>query len=268
MGTLKLSYTVQTASDGTEISSLPRSEFDSFNESILSLGDLSSEAEPLEALAAIFDLEGFTSFSSQNDPHLVMPEYLSRFLKWIFAEVANVFTHKSATGDLSLPPDENTVHLWAELPFFAKFLGDGILFLWETTRSEPIDIGNIVLCLQAICDKYGTEFLPSIKNDIDRPPQRLRCGIARGRVLKIGGDKDYVGPCINMAARLQKLGKFSFAFPRKGFDPIRIFDEVNHSTFVPKKVAIRGVGDGEIVMLLKSEFEALDPAEKSQYPDP
>ena len=66
---------------------LSRQEFDKFNPDVLGLGDISSRSTQVEALAAIFDLSGFTNFCGQVDPHLAVPEYLSRFLDWLFSEI-------------------------------------------------------------------------------------------------------------------------------------------------------------------------------------
>src|SRR3982751_2685772 len=116
MGTLKLTYV--NAEDGWHISD---ADFRSFNASLLGLGDISADGKYFEALAAIFDLEGFTSFTNQIDPHLVIPEFLNEFLTWLFDAIS---------AQLKREVDEEVI-LWGELPFFAKFLGDGVLFLWD-----------------------------------------------------------------------------------------------------------------------------------------
>ena len=59
---------------------LPNEKTDGFNPSILGLGDISVPSREIEAIAAVFDLVGFTRFCNQVDPHLAVPTYLSRFL--------------------------------------------------------------------------------------------------------------------------------------------------------------------------------------------
>ena len=103
-----------------------------------------------------------------------------------------------------------------------------------------------------MCVKYEQEFVAEAVNDFVHAPARLRCGIARGQVVPVGNGKDFVGPCINVASRLQKLGPYSFAFSRRGFD-LRHFHEVWKGRFVPQKVQIRGVGDEELVFVLADE---------------
>jgi hypothetical protein len=213
---------------------LSSQEFKSFGPSILGLGNISEKSEYGEALAAIFDLEGFTAFCNQIDPHLVVPEFLDAFLSWLFREIADEFCSEEHEG---------SVFLWAHLPFFAKFMGDGVLLLWDTKHTDSdSDIGNIVVSLASICEKYRKRFIPLVRADFNRLPQRLRCGIARGQVVAVGDGADFVGSCINMAARIQKLSGLSFAFPRRGFSPKKCFSDTYIEDFIAKRVAIRGIG--------------------------
>jgi class 3 adenylate cyclase len=219
MGTLKLRYSEKVDADGMVDYYLPISKFKEFNPSILGLGDVANESEYYEALAAIFDLEGFTSFCNQIDPHLVIPEYLNAFLNWLFQTISELFLQRE---------DKTKAVVWCHFPFFAKFLGDGVLFLWDTRNMQAGCIGNIVMSLQDVCREYEETFLPKIKKLVSKPPIKLRCGIARGQILSIGNGNDFVGPCINVAARLQKIGQFSFAFSKRGFNLERYFDDSVH----------------------------------------
>ena len=223
---------------------LPKSAFASFNPSILGLGKISREAEYQEALAAIFDLEGFTTFCSQIDPHLVVPEYLEQLLTWLFDAISKEFKLEETTDEILL---------WSPLPFFAKFLGDGVLFLWNTKGMHAKDIGNIVASLLSICRSYRGQFFTEARGNFVRVPPRLRCGIARGQVVAVGEKADFVGPCINMAARLQKLGTYSFAFSRRGFDLDRNFEKGWKKEFSTQNVDVRGVGEDELVYVLNEE---------------
>src|ERR1700687_748845 len=88
MGTIQLTYTQGLTKDGKEgVDCLPIRQFKRFNADILGLGKISQEGEYMEALAAMFDLEGFTMFCNQIDPHLVVPEFLDSFLKWLFEQI-------------------------------------------------------------------------------------------------------------------------------------------------------------------------------------
>uniref|UniRef100_UPI0025D92A34 hypothetical protein n=1 Tax=uncultured Flavobacterium sp. TaxID=165435 RepID=UPI0025D92A34 len=89
--------------------------------------------------------------------------------------------------------------------------------------------------------------------------------IARGAIYSVGNGNDYVGPCINVSARLQKLSSLSFCFSRRGLNP-----EVNQyfkEDFIVKKTNIRGIGSDELVCLLKDEYNSLTKEEKDTFFD-
>lgn len=254
MSKLRIKYSLfGDDGDETEYFSIKPADAKRFNVSILGLGSIASQGKPREVLAAIFDLEGFTNFCSQADPHLFMPVFLGRFLDWIFKTILNETICKESGGD---------VLLWTKLPFYAKFTGDGVLFLWDLKNTEPCDVGNMVMVLDNVCDAYRNDFLPKIRNKVVKPPSRLRCGAARGRVVSVGSDMDYVGPCINTASRLQKLEKFSFAFLAKGID-LGMFAEVEQKNIVLIKYPIRGVGDEELIYVKQREFNSLSDKQKT-----
>lgn len=261
MGSLDLDYRIKSRAEGDSLLAVSATDFASFNPGLLRLGSISHEGEYVEALAAIFDLQGFTDFCSQIDPHLAVPEFLDAFLSWLFGELGS---------KLKIAEDESEVLLWAPAPFFAKFMGDGVLFLWNMTHVKfPEDLGNVIIALNNLCASYTSEFVPKIRHSVVRPPQVLRCGIARGRVISIGGGADYVGSCINMAARLQKLGSLTFAFSRRGLPPDRCFDPSAADRFVARRIRIRGIGESELIMILREEFDAItDPAEKGELLEP
>lgn len=238
---------------------LNKGKLEKFTPHVLGLGDIRLPSKQVEALVAVFDLSGFTNFCNQVDPHLAVPEYLSRFLDWLFDEIRTQLTARSYA---------KVKALWAELPFLAKFLGDGGLFLWDTTNMSDTLICNIVTSLRDICDDYISEFYPKIKRVVVNPPTKLRCGIARGRVFSVGNGQDYVGPCINIASRLQKLSLLTFCFPRRGFDVEEYMHQSMARTLVPKCVTIRGIGENELVWILKEEFENLPKEEKALFREP
>lgn len=246
---------------GTMLNSLSINSFRKFNPNILDLGDIDAPSAYIHALAAVFDLEGFTSFCHEAGSHLEVPELLNEFLWWLFGRISTHFK-ESQRG--------NRVRVWGSLPFFAKFTGDGVLFLWDTEHSGEITgIGNIVLILNLIRKEYTSNFLPYIKNKVDNPPLRLRCGIARGQIMSIGYGQDYVGSCINIASRLQKVGQLGFAFKRTGLDPQQCFLNKRHvRQFVTKRINIRGIGEEKLIVVEKEEFEGLPVKEKRKFHDP
>lgn len=234
-------------------------QFNRFNPQVLDIGDVSLPSTRVEALAAIFDLAGFTTFSSQVDPHLAVPEYLDRFLNWLFESIRKGLLKDSNNGEISL---------WASLPFMAKYLGDGVLFLWDTKNMGGAEACNVVTSLWEICNMYTSEFYPVIKRLVVQPPKILRCGIARGMVVSVGNGDDYVGPCINTASRLQKLGSLTFCISRRGFDIEKNMPEETAVNYLLKAVAVRGIGNDELVWIRKEEHESLSEKDRQLFKNP
>lgn len=261
MGKIILEPEIKTVKiDGKEkkVELLDNKKFNSFNPEVLGLGDISLRSTQMEALAAVFDLSGFTNFCSQVDPHLSVPEYLSRFLDWLFDDIKKEFVRKTYRKGRQL---------WADLPFLAKFLGDGVLFLWNTREMDGIEICNVVATLHDMCEDYVADFYPRIKKVVTGPPNKLRCGIARGSVLSVGNGEDYVGPCINVASRLQKLSLLTFCVSRRGFDFTK-HNEASLKLYAVKSVSLPGIGENELVWVRKKEFDGLPEKEKELFRSP
>lgn len=264
MSTIKYEYKILPADEtkwgkGFSFNSISKKEFDSFDHSILGLGNLNKDGEYIQSLAVFFDLEGFTSFSNQVDSHLVIPEYLSRYFEWLFSTIKILFK-ESETKD--------RIKIFGSLPFFAKFLGDGILFLWDTSYAAGFSgICNIVLNLVQIQRVYTSEFYPEIIKHVSNPPPRLRCGVARGQIISLGEGSDYVGPCINIASRLQKVSNLSFALSRRGFDLSKNPTHDLTKILSLKKTLIRGVESQELIYILQKEYDMLDTQQKMLFTD-
>ncbi len=232
-----------------------KESFETFDESILELGDITSISKPINALVAIFDLESFTIFCNQIDPQLQVPEFLSIFLKWIFNELReSVIKEKYEYG----------YKTYSKLPFFCKFMGDGILFIWDTENMGAEEVCNVIVSLNFICYQYANEFVNNISEFIISPPVKLRCGVARGIVYSVGNGNDYIGACINMASRLQKMSLLSFCFSKRGVNFKGVNDFIQEM-FLIKKVEIRGIGASELVGVLKEEYDNLPDEEKKMF---
>ncbi len=251
--------TIKVKGEEKDVRLLDNKKFDSFNPDVLGLGDISLRSTQVEAIAAMFDLSGFTKFCGHIDPHLSVPEFLSRFLDWLFEEIRKEFVEESYKEGKTL---------WADLPFLAKFLGDGALFLWDTENMSETGICNVAAILKVICRRYVNKFYPEIRKVVVEPPNILRCGIARGRVFSVGNGEDYVGPCINLSSRLQKLSLLTFCISRRGFD----FEKYMHKNLLPlyvlKSVSLRGIGENELVWVLREEFDKLPDEEKELFREP
>lgn len=243
--------------DSKTITLISKEKFESFNENILGLGKIGVQSDQVNAISVLFDLEGFTNFCKQIDPQLAVPEYLSDFLKWLFDQVR---------AELIEETHDEGYKTYSELPFLSKFMGDGILFLWNTEGLSNIKIRNIVVSMYEICKKYKTDFYKKISKKVVSPPSKLRCGIARGAIYSVGNGNDFVGPCINMSARLQKLNSLSFCFSRRGLNPEG--NEYLDGLVITKKTDIRGIGSDELVCILKTEYDKLAKADKDKFIDP
>lgn len=239
---------------------ISKTELDSFNSDILGLGNLDLDGEYFQVLSAILDLQGFTDFCNQVDSHIVIPEFIDKFLNWLFQKIK----------DISIAEQKDTsVQLWQPLPFYAKFLGDGVLLLWDTAPLKG-DIGalfNIVRLLINLTKFYTIDFYPELKKQFSKPPSILRCGVARGQVISIGNGEDYIGSCINISARLQKISSLSFAVSRRGFDLKKTSNQSLNKELLSKKIKIRGIGEDELVYILKEEYDKLNAIEKSIFID-
>ena len=237
---------------------LRKSIFKKFGPSILGLEDILANKEPFEALAVILDLKDFTVFCDQRDPHLVVPQFVKSFLEWLFDRLR---------AQLLMEEAGNNVVLWSHLPFFGKFLGDGVLLLWDVTDMGGEAKRSIVQSFDIICHDYKTRFLSSLKTQMSKSPLTLRCGMAQGQVTSIADGRDFVGLCINIAARLQKLadGSFSFAFTQKGLQPEEGTDWYEGWDFRLIKIPIRGISKDELVYVPNSEFRKLPKDLKRAY---
>ncbi len=251
-------YVIATV-ENTRRRLLTRAAFERFNSPILGLGELTHGGVATDSIAAVFDLSGFTNFRKQIEPHLSVPVFLKLFLDWLMKQIRS---------EMVFEEYDEGVLLLGPLPFFVKFLGDGVLVLWDVSRPDENARRNIVVTGREICLRYAHDFYPMVSTKVTDAPPLLRCGLARGTVYSIGDGEDFVGSCINMAARIQKLPGTSFAFNRRG---INIDDpnagEFFHSGVITKKISVRGIGDNELICILKSELDAMNPEDRLQYRD-
>jgi class 3 adenylate cyclase len=231
----------------------------SFNPAMLNLGDLGLPCQEREAVTAVFDLTGFTTFCNQVDAYLVIPRFLSHFLEWFFVSVRKRLTAETLGS---------RVAMWVDLPMKVKFMGDGLMILWNAQRMTEAQICRLAVTLHDICRAYRTEFFPRMADAIDKPPQILRCGVARGKVFTVGNGNDFVGHCINNASRLSHLEGLSFAFPHLGFPVREHVSEDYLGQFTLKYVAVRGVSANELVWVVRSEFESLTDEVRAKYRSP
>jgi class 3 adenylate cyclase len=223
---------------------------------MLDLGDISAPCQEREAIAAVFDLTGFTAFCNQVDAYLAIPKFLNGFLDWFFGSIRQGLTEED---------DGVRISFWAELPILVKFLGDGLLLVWNARRMSESNICRLAATLYNVCYAYKVEFYPQMSMAVNKPPSVLRCGVARGKLFSVGNGKDYVGHCINTASRLSHLGSLTFCFPHRGFQVREYMPAEYIELFVPKYISIRGVGENELVWVVKEEFDKLPERSRVQF---
>jgi hypothetical protein len=239
--------------NGKKIKCIKKEMFQKFNSDVLGLGKINKKSNRTESLCAIFDLQGFTDFTKQIDPRLVVPDYLSDFLEWFF---------KSIAKEMVANEYELGYHVYCDPPFFSKYMGDGVLFLWDVSAMGNIRKRNIVFSCYEVCKQYQSQYYQQIRNSYSYAPKKLRCGIALGDVYSVG-DEDYFGACINLAARLQKFGTLSFAASKRGMDFEHNDDKSPYKDiFIIKEAIIRGIGEHELVYILKDEDKTLTKQDK------
>lgn len=235
-----------------------RAELKKFSPAVLRLGDIGARSRQIDVIAAVFDLSGFTNFCGQVDPHLSMPRFLKEFLSWLFESIKSEFENERF---------REGILLYSDLPFFAKFMGDGVLFLWNAEDMDMVMICNILIIVRNITSRYGSVFIPEIKKHLSHVPKSLRCGVARGLACSVGNGEDYVGPCINIASRLQKLSELGFCCSKRGIDLEDGMPKEIGERFMVKSVPIRGIGEGELVIVRKADFERLRKRDKAVFKD-
>lgn len=250
---------IQKEIDGETSDLIKKEKWEEFNSTILGLGNLRDKSIVFGAICAIFDLEGFTNFCKQIDPHLSTPIFLSHFLDWFFQKI------KSETKQAD---HAEGIETWHNLPILTKFLGDGVLVIWDIKDMDSVGQANIIISCKEICRSYANEFFPDIKRKVTEAPSKLRCGIAKGNIFSVGNANDFVGPCINFASRLQKLPGTSFAFLDRGFNAEENFRKDEFKLFVMKKIRVRGIGDSELVYILKSDYLKMSKEDKKNFLEP
>lgn len=163
-------------------------------------------SRPKNAVALMYDLEGFSRFFNQPD----VQDYVPSFLNHV-SEAVSVCLHG---GNDYWIEDEK---LKGSRPLnlrvsHEKFMGDGALYvLLPPAGSKDLDQKELGLLCNRLWN-LKNDFQEIVKKALDEVPvvevpQRIRFGLSRGTVyeLKKHGTqaREYIGFCINQASRLQ-----------------------------------------------------------------
>jgi class 3 adenylate cyclase len=160
-----------------------------------------------EAIVVFFDLEGFSSFFMQPDVH----RYAIDYLNIVFEAVDLAFCEEPPYW---LPKESQAG--WRPIscrPDYVKFTGDGGLLIWiAAMHTEPIPLAfklKLTGFLWALKSSFD-EVTKKAQNVVPlaKLPKRIRFGLTGGTVYGLtrglsNVPEDYIGFCINLAARLQ-----------------------------------------------------------------
>jgi class 3 adenylate cyclase len=170
----------------------------------------SPDQEPIRhAIAASFDMSGFSKFCQRHDAHA----YLNRYLSHLFKAFDDAFEDgwrdffKDAEKLVQVPR-----------PDFVKYTGDGAIVLWVRDSGEEFS-NDFCTSVVAALRNFQTQ-LPGKVSQWEMQwkalnfPRLARFGIATGPVhplstrrgsvlLDTGEVVDHAGYCINLAVRLQ-----------------------------------------------------------------
>ena len=214
------------------------------------LGDL------VRIIVVIFDLEGFTNFfdSAPVNKNIIVSCYLNAFPSWLHYRLSND---------------------WLATPALSKFLGDGVLYIWETEKQEisaerAVRLMNICWDMVQAGTRYDREFLPEFRRRIGKRwdcdyPSRLRVGLSLGHAIKYSrGTRttDYVSEAINIASRLVKFHPevYFLAHSDIVFGPgPREYD------YIEKKIELNGISKPVTVYIDKNDFNRV--ADKTVFHD-
>jgi len=220
---------------------------------------------PFKSIALLFDLEGFSGFFSQPDVH----DYISKYLNLIIDAVSKTFKGGELYWDRNLKGKPAIVASLPK-PIHVKFLGDGVLYIWnhnDFTQAQIIQLVDRVWSLKnafsSVCEK-ASDLLPV--NDF---PRRIRFGIAAGTVYKLTCEDEtadeYIGYCINLVSRLQSYSRdIGFIVSNRLNIPKNTILKHGYKKCIAKK--IRGFPQ-EIVIVDTHDYENLDDATRKELFD-
>lgn len=171
---------------------------------------------PCEVLAVVIDIRGFSAFCEQPD---IESPYACGLMTAFYSIVR--------TGFRRYPPD------------LVKFLGDGVLSVWQTTsKDRRIAIDTAIDGLRQLPLTWralvrGPEFTHGA-------PEGVAAGVSFGLASKISIDNDYIGRPVNIASRL-----CSICPPGKTFIS-RSVPDVEDLDVKPLAVRVKSFGEQKV----------------------
>lgn len=163
---------------------------------------------PQLGLALVFDISGFTNFFNKPDLQYYITDYINHIVECI--EI-NIWGGEAYW----IPEPSKKISPLPIKPKMRKFLGDGMLYVWENDEKDTISnddfkikLLNRLWNLQLYFGNINNRLFEIIP--IGDLPLTVKFGIAKGTIYKLtekDGTHDFIGPCINLASRLVKYCK-------------------------------------------------------------
>jgi len=204
----------------------------------------------VEIVVALLDLEGFTNFfnSTSVTRYTYVPAFINAFLSWL----------NHCFRESCFP-----------MPKYSKFLGDGVLLIWETEK-QPLLRGVLKAEFMDFCwsvvrdqkESYEKEFLPELLRTI-RPiqnceyPKHLRLSLSLGDAKKYvrGKSIEYISECINVASRIVKYNPELYFIAHSN---LVTNEELCGKKYVHKQLTqVKGIDRPIYVYIDKDDFDGL-----------
>lgn len=218
---------------------------------------------PVVGLALIFDISGFTKFYNKPDVHYYMTSYINHIIDCMEVNIWG--------GEVYWTEDNKKIPPLKLLPTMRKFLGDGMLYVWEDSEDRLIsnsptlknNLINRLWNLQNNFYKINKKLMENIP--IGDLPSTVKFGIAQGTIFKLeeaDGTTDYIGPCINLASRLVKYcAEINFIASARLDLPNGKLEEDGYFRIIAKE--LRSF-ENEIVIIDKTDYENIGNADKKR----
>lgn len=223
-------------------------------------------SRPINAITLIYDLEGFSRFFNQPD----VQDYVPTFLNTVSNAISIcLFGGKQYWVD----PVETGTALGCRV-VHEKFMGDGALYIILPPEGKS-DFSGVTL--QNLCNRLWNlkdSFHKVVEKSLDQIPvvdipKKIRFGLSRGSVYALEdagrSSPEYIGFCINLAARLQSYCRqLGFIASARLMLPIETLTEHGYRKAIATK--IKGFAN-EIVIIDDVEFTGLPPEVRDELFD-
>ncbi|MGC4099769.1 hypothetical protein [Ferruginibacter sp.] len=214
-------------------------------------------------LALIFDISGFTKFFNKPDIHYYMTNYINQIINCVEITIwgGNDF------WTTETPQEIDALEI---KPIMRKFLGDGMLYVWEDNDDRlllksdfKIDLIIRLWNLQLNFDRINKRLYEDIP--VGDLPTNIKFGISQGTIFKLienTGEQDCIGPCINLASRLVKYcQEINFIASARLDLPKQELETYGFFKIIAKELQSF---ENEIVVIDKVDYDGVSLADKKR----